>query len=129
MSLPFQERRPAAGASRVASMRSRLDLPLPLGPLRISAPPAGRRQFSPSNTSRSPRRQARPSPARSAAAGKVKEPGQKKAAPEGENRSRKANGHDGPKTRFGGQTCKGGPYALKSRVGIGLRYAQNEAIP
>src|SRR2546421_5256401 len=59
-------------------MRSRLDLPLPLGPVRISAPPAGRRKSSPRNTSRSPGWQARSSPARSAATGKVNEPGQKK---------------------------------------------------
>src|SRR5207302_3874559 len=105
-------------------MRSRLDLPLPFGPLRISAPPAGRRKSSPWNTSRSPRRQARFSPARSAAAGKVKKSGSGGGEPE----PHAAGRQDRPETRFGGQTCKGGPYALESRARLGLRYAQNEAI-
>src|SRR5438105_15613508 len=63
-------RRPAVGRSSVATSRSRLDLPLPLGPVNTSAPPAGRRQSSPANTSRSPRRQARFSPTSSAVSGK-----------------------------------------------------------
>src|SRR5438477_8766701 len=43
--------------------RSRLDLPLPLGPRSSSAPPAATRKDNPANTRRSPRRHARSWPA------------------------------------------------------------------
>ena len=61
-------KRPGFGAPRPAMRRSRLDLPLPLGPVRISASPSFRAKSSPANTSRSPRRQARPRPVNPAGA-------------------------------------------------------------
>src|SRR5687768_9937713 len=50
---------PAAGRPSPARRRRRLDLPLPLGPVRRSASPALSASETPLNTSRSPRRQAR----------------------------------------------------------------------
>ena len=76
------------------------------------------------------RPQARFSPIRSA----VSESGRtvrglKKAAPEGENRSRKAAGQgDRPETRFGGQTCKGEPYQRHETARLRPRNARIEAI-
>src|ERR1041385_6340852 len=64
--MPPQSRRPAAGASSVAKRRSRLDLPLPFGPVSSNASPAAMRQSTPAKTNRSPRRQARFSPISSA---------------------------------------------------------------
>src|SRR6185312_10875007 len=61
---PSQPSTPASGGVRPAISRSRLDLPLPLGPVKASAPPGGTVKASPAKTSRSPRRQARPRPAK-----------------------------------------------------------------
>src|SRR5947207_4543224 len=128
--VPPQSRRPAAGASSVAKRRSRLDLPLPFGPISTKASPAPMRQSTPAKTSRSPRRQARFSPISSIVSGNGDNPsGLKKAAPEGENRSCEAAGRgDRPETRFGGQTCKGEPYAAHMARRLRPRNAQIEAI-
>src|SRR5271168_1419771 len=56
---PPHNRRPSAGASKPPASRSKLDLPLPLAPVRTSAPPAGRQNETPANTSLAPRRHAR----------------------------------------------------------------------
>ena len=56
---PSQLMPPEKGRSNPAIMRSRLDLPLPLGPSSTRAPPASTANDSPWNTSRSPRRQVR----------------------------------------------------------------------
>ena len=88
-----QASRPAAGASRPATMRSRLVLPLPLLPVSTTAPPAGKRNDKPAKTRRSPRRQAISPAIRSeteaatAIGNRRPEPGssRKKAAPAGES--------------------------------------------
>src|SRR5205823_13077034 len=107
-----------------------LDLPLPFGPVSTNASPAAMRQSIPAKTKRSPRRQARFSPASSDVWENGGNPwGLKKAAPEGENRSREAAGRgDRPETRFGGQTCKGEPYAAHMARRLRPRNAQIEAI-
>ncbi|CCC96358.1 protein of unknown function [Azospirillum baldaniorum] len=61
---PSQESWPRIGLSSPAMTRSRLDLPLPLGPSRNSASPGAIRKSSPVKTSRSPRRQVSAEPAK-----------------------------------------------------------------
>ena len=56
---PPHSRRPAAGASKPPTSRNKLVLPLPLAPVRTSAPPAGRQNETPANTSLAPRRHAK----------------------------------------------------------------------
>ena len=112
---PPHSSRPAAGASRVASRRNRLDLPLPLAPVSTSAPPAGSAQREPGED------QPLAAPAGEllgdeltlaaiAAVETARSPARhrtKKAAPEGEFRSRVAPVRSNrPDARFGGQTCK-----------------------
>ena len=63
MGAPSQAREPARGRRRPARGRSRVDLPLPLGPRRTRASPGSRRKDSASNT-RLPRQQARSSAAK-----------------------------------------------------------------
>src|SRR5580700_9175886 len=53
---------PASAGVSPAISRSKLDLPLPFGPVSTKAPPAGTAKPSRANTSRSPRRQARSVP-------------------------------------------------------------------
>src|SRR5690606_14736088 len=53
---------PATGRARPAIRRNRVVLPLPLGPRRTTAAPAGTLKLNPANTIRPPRRQARFSP-------------------------------------------------------------------
>src|SRR5207244_11254546 len=60
--------------------------------------------------------------------GRSTNPVKKSGSGGGEPEPHAAGRHDRPETRFGGQTCKGGPYTLESRARLGLRYAQNEAI-
>src|SRR6266481_1306522 len=56
--VPSQAMVPAAAGVSPAISRSRLDLPLPFGPVSTSVPPAGTAKLSRAKTSRSPRRQA-----------------------------------------------------------------------
>ena len=51
---------PSAGSRRPASMRRRLVLPAPFGPVSVSAPPASSPKLSPENSLRPPRSQASP---------------------------------------------------------------------
>ena len=57
--VPGEACRPPPASARPCS-RSRLDLPLPLGPVSTSAPPGASAKSRPAKISRSPRRQARP---------------------------------------------------------------------
>src|SRR3546814_8923356 len=56
---PVQSSVPAKAGTRPATRRSRLDLPLPFGPVSTNASPASSRKDRPAKTSRPPRRQAR----------------------------------------------------------------------
>src|SRR5579862_403465 len=121
---------PAPGISRVASRRSKLDLPLPLAPVSKRAPPGGSTQLNPLKTSRSPRRQERPSTTKSPAPIPfIARRWQKKAAPEKEIRSRVAPARTNrPDARFGGQTCKDLPYARDIAQRLRRRLEQIGAI-
>src|SRR4051794_34189809 len=113
-------RRPLAGMISVARTRNRLVFPLPFAPVSSRAPPAGRRNESPANTRRSPRRQASPSATRSGSVnglgGKKSGSGGGKPEPHGHGRIAR------PSTRFGGQTCKDQPYAYHMECRLGLRF-------
>src|SRR3546814_19455072 len=56
---PVQSSVPAKAGTRPATRRSRLDLPLPFGPVSTNASPASSRQDRPAKTSHPPSRQAR----------------------------------------------------------------------
>ena len=140
---PPQMSRPAAGASSVATSRSRLDLPLPLrrsGPARRRA---GRRQSRPGKNQplaapasellgdQARRRSASPAvhqqrePARTPGSGVARLQAKKRLRRGNSGAALAAGRYVRPRTRFGGQTCKDRPYAYIWGGGLGLRFEKS----
>ena len=117
---------PPAGASKPATSRNRLDLPLPFAPVRISAPPAGKPEREPGEDqpraragSQDPRRSG-PGPRTNRDRLPERVIGQKRRLRRGnpEPLDHRPTLLDRV-TRFGGQTCKAEPYAYAYGARIG----------